>query len=46
MFNSTSSVNLDAEVSNLIRPQNAYAANARIMSVVQTMMDTLLKAQA
>jgi len=26
--------------------QNAYAANARIMSVVQTMMDTLIKAQA
>ena len=45
-FNSTSSVNLDAEMSNLIQLQNAYAANARIMSVVQTMMDTLIKAQA
>ena len=45
-FNSTSSINLDAEVSNLIQLQNAYAANARIMSVVQTMMDTLIKAQA
>ena len=44
-FNSTSSVNLDSEMSNLIQLQNAYAANARIMSVVQTMMDTLLKAQ-
>ena len=44
-FNSTSSVNLDSEVSNLIQLQNAYAANARIMSVVQSMMDTLLQAQ-
>ena len=44
-FNSTSSVNLDAEMSNLIQLQNAYAANARIMSVVQSMMDTLIKAQ-
>ena len=44
-FNSTSSVNLDAEMSNLIQLQNAYAANARIMSAVQSMMDTLIKAQ-
>ena len=44
-FNSTSSVNLDSEMSNLIQLQNAYAANARIMSVVQTMMDTLLQAK-
>ena len=42
-FDSTSKVNLDSEVSNLIQLQNAYAANARIMSVVQSMMDTLLK---
>ena len=44
-FNSTSSVNLDSEMSNLIQLQNAYAANARIMSVVQTMMDTLMQAK-
>ncbi|MCS3732016.1 flagellar hook-associated protein FlgK [Bradyrhizobium betae] len=44
-FNSTSSVNLDSEMSNLIQLQNAYAANAHVMSVVQTMMNTLLQAQ-
>jgi flagellar hook-associated protein 1 FlgK len=45
-FNSTSSVNIDSEMSNLIQLQNAYAANAHIMSVVQSMMTTLLQAQA
>jgi flagellar hook-associated protein 1 FlgK len=44
-FNSTSSVNLDSEMSNLIQLQNAYAANAHVMSVVQGMMNTLLQAQ-
>ncbi|WP_426614895.1 flagellar hook-associated protein FlgK [Bradyrhizobium sp. McL0616] len=44
-FNSTASVNLDSEMSNLIQLQNAYAANAHVMSVVQSMMTTLLQAQ-
>jgi len=44
-FNSTSSVNLDSEMSNLIQLQNAYAANAHLMSVVQNMMNTLIQAQ-
>ncbi|MGY8664649.1 flagellar hook-associated protein FlgK [Bradyrhizobium sp. UFLA05-109] len=44
-FNSTSSVNIDSEMSNLIQLQNAYAANAHVMSVVQSMMNTLLQAQ-
>jgi flagellar hook-associated protein 1 FlgK len=44
-FNSTSSVNLDSEMSNLIQLKNAYAANAHVMSVVQSMMNTLLQAQ-
>jgi len=44
-FNSTASVNLDSEMSNLIQLQNAYAANAHVMSVVQSMMNTLLQAQ-
>jgi flagellar hook-associated protein 1 FlgK len=44
-FNSTASVNIDTEMSNLIAVQNAYAANAHIMSVVQSMMNTLLQAQ-
>ena len=45
-FNSTSGVNLDTEMSNLIQLQNAYAANAHVMSVIQSMMNTLLQAQA
>lgn len=45
-FNSTSSVSIDTEMSNLIQLQNAYAANAHIMSVVQSMMTTLFQAQA
>ena len=44
-FNSTASVNLDSEMSNLIQLQNAYAANAHVMSVVQSMMNTLIQAQ-
>jgi flagellar hook-associated protein 1 FlgK len=43
--NSTSGVNIDAEMSNLIALQNTYAANAHVMSVVQTMMQTLMQAQ-
>jgi len=44
-FNSTSGVNIDTEMSNLIALQNSYAANAHVMSVVQSMMNTLLQAQ-
>ena len=44
-FNSTSAVNIDAELSNLIALQNSYAANAHVMSVVQSMMNTLMQAQ-
>ena len=44
-FNSTSAVNIDTEMANLIQVQNTYAANAHIMSVVQSMMQTLLQAQ-
>jgi flagellar hook-associated protein 1 FlgK len=43
-FNSTASVNIDTEMSNLIQVQNTYAANAHIMSVVQSMMQALLQA--
>lgn len=43
-FDSTSAVNIDSEMSNLIQVQNTYAANAHIMSVVQSMMQTLLQA--
>jgi len=44
-FDSTSAVNIDTEMTNLIQVQNTYAANAHIMSVVQSMMQTLLQAQ-
>jgi flagellar hook-associated protein 1 FlgK len=44
-MNSTSGVNIDTEMANLISLQNSYAANAHVMSVVQTMMTSLLQAQ-
>jgi flagellar hook-associated protein 1 len=44
-FNSTSAVNIDTEMSNLIQVQNTYAANAHLMSVVQTMMQDLMQVQ-
>jgi flagellar hook-associated protein 1 len=44
-FNSTASVSIDSEMSNLIALQNSYAANAHVMSVVQSMMTTLMQVQ-
>jgi flagellar hook-associated protein 1 FlgK len=44
-MNSTSGVNIDAEMANLISLQNNYAANAHLMSVVQTMMTSLMQVQ-
>ena len=44
-FNSSSGVNIDAEMANLIALQNIYGANAHVMAVVQTMMQTLMQAQ-
>jgi flagellar hook-associated protein 1 FlgK len=44
-FNSTSAVNIDTEMANLIALQNSYAANAHVMSVAQSMMQSLLQAQ-
>jgi len=41
----TSGVNIDTEMANLIALQNSYAANAHVMSVVQTMMSTLMQVQ-
>jgi flagellar hook-associated protein 1 FlgK len=43
---STSGVNIDTEMASLIALQNSYAANAHVMSVVQSMMNSLLQAQA
>jgi flagellar hook-associated protein 1 len=44
-FDSTSKVNIDSEMSNLIALQNSYAANAHVMSVIQSMMSTLEQIQ-
>jgi flagellar hook-associated protein 1 FlgK len=43
-FNDQSGVSIDTEMSNLITLQNAYSANARVMSAMQQMMQTLLQA--
>ena len=37
-FNDSSGVNINTEMSNLIALQNAYGANARVMSTIQQMM--------
>jgi flagellar hook-associated protein 1 FlgK len=42
---STSGVNIDNEMANLIALQNTYAANAHVMSVVQSMMTSLMQVQ-
>lgn len=44
-FNATSGVNIDAEMANLIALQNIYGANAHVMAVAQSMMQTLMQAQ-
>ena len=40
----TNGVSIDTEVATMIQLQNAYAANARVMSGVQTMWNALLQA--
>jgi flagellar hook-associated protein 1 FlgK len=42
-FNDQSGVNINTEMSNLIALQNAYGANARVMSTIQQMMSMLLQ---
>jgi flagellar hook-associated protein 1 FlgK len=37
-----SAVNIDVEMANLLNLQNAYGANARVMSVVKEMFDQLM----
>lgn len=36
-------VDVDEEMARLMELQNAFAANARVMSVVQELMDALMK---
>jgi flagellar hook-associated protein 1 FlgK len=42
-LSSTSGVNIDQEMSNLISLQTSYSANARVLTTVQQMMTTLLQ---
>ena len=42
-FNDQSGVNIDTQMSNFIALQNAYGANARVMTTIQEMMTTLLQ---
>jgi flagellar hook-associated protein 1 FlgK len=44
-FKSVAGVTIDSEMANLISLQNNYAANAHVMSVVQTMMTSLMQIQ-
>jgi flagellar hook-associated protein 1 FlgK len=41
-FADNSGVNIDTEMTNLLDLQNAYAANARVMSAIKQMLDTLM----
>lgn len=43
-FDSSAGINIDEEMAHLLALQNAYAANARIMSVVKEMFNALLQA--
>ena len=42
-MDTTSGVNIDTEMTNLLNLQNTYAANARVFTVVQSMYQTLLQ---
>jgi flagellar hook-associated protein 1 FlgK len=42
-FNDSAGVNIDQEMANLLNLQNAYAANARVLSTVKDMLDLLMR---
>jgi flagellar hook-associated protein 1 FlgK len=42
-FNDGASVNVDQEMANLLGLQNAYAANAHVLSAVKAMVDSLMQ---
>jgi len=44
-YDSTTGVNMDTQMSNLISLQNAYSANAHVMAVVQSMFTALMQVQ-
>ena len=43
-MNATTGVNIDDEMAHLLALQNAYSANARVMSSIKQMFDTLIQA--
>ncbi len=43
-MSATSGVDIDTEMANLMALQNAYSANARVMSTVNSMYQSLLQA--
>jgi flagellar hook-associated protein 1 len=43
-FNTSSGVNVDSEMANLLTLQNAYSANARVLSTINAMFTTLYQA--
>jgi flagellar hook-associated protein 1 FlgK len=42
-FNDSAAVNIDQEMAQLLSLQNAYAANARVLTTVKEMLDSLLR---
>jgi len=42
-FNDTAGVNIDTELSRLLTLQSAYGANARVLTTVKQLFDTLLQ---
>ena len=42
-FNDNAGVNVDQEMAHLLNLQNAYAANARVLSAVREMLDALMQ---
>jgi flagellar hook-associated protein 1 len=45
-FNAASGVNIDNEMANLLTLQNAYSANARVLTTIDQMFNTLVQAFA
>jgi flagellar hook-associated protein 1 FlgK len=41
-MNQDTGVNVDEEMTHLLQLQNSYAANARVLSTVKAMLDTLM----
>ncbi len=39
----TAGVNIDQEMSNLVTLQTAYSANARVLTAVKELLDSLLR---